>query len=214
MSYSLNCLVLGQPTAKIFNIFYSKLFSVSVGIQVKFDELTVAGFKQVLSEKCKITEMNVWKVKLSFSEIENISKEDDIKNCDDCKKIDNNPMLYFKTYYNADDKKPEPGYLHIFIVPTSIDIPNKRIKLEDIGIGLIHDKTTEYLQELLSPFNEPVYCDNIDSYFKAPLQRKLAAPHYLCKEYSVYFDQEGFEFLPDVMLAVGNAMELYTGKDN
>ncbi|PKY36015.1 hypothetical protein RhiirB3_457803 [Rhizophagus irregularis] len=130
MSYSLNCLVLGQPTAKIFNIFYSKLFSVSVGIQVKFDELTVAGFKQVLSEKCKITEMNVWKVKLSFSEIENISKEDDIKNCDDCKKIDNNPMLYFKTYYNADDKKPEPGYLHIFIVPTSIDIPNKRIKLE------------------------------------------------------------------------------------
>ncbi|CAB5290146.1 unnamed protein product [Rhizophagus irregularis] len=109
------------------------------------------------------------------------------------------------------------NYNVIFIkllVPTSIDIPNKRIKLEDIGIGLIHDKTTEYLQELLSPFNEPVYCDNIDSYFKAPLQRKLAAPHYLCKEYSVYFDQEGFEFLPDVMLAVGNAMELYTGKDN
>ncbi|CAB4443508.1 unnamed protein product [Rhizophagus irregularis] len=91
---------------------------------------------------------------------------------------------------------------------------NKRIKLEDIGIGLIHDKTTEYLQELLSPFNEQVYCDNVDSYFKAPLQRKLAASHYLCKEYPAYFDQEGFEFLPDVMLAVGNAMELYTGKDN
>ncbi|CAB5357256.1 unnamed protein product [Rhizophagus irregularis] len=129
MSYSLNCLVLGQPTAKIFNIYYGELFSVDV-------------------------------------------------------------------------------------VPTSIDTPNKRIKLEDIRIGLVHDKTTEYLQELLVPFNEPVYCDDVDLCFKAPLQRKLVAPHYLCKEYPAYFDQEGFEFLPDVMLAVGDAMELYTGKDN
>ncbi|PKK58189.1 hypothetical protein RhiirC2_341849 [Rhizophagus irregularis] len=92
--------------------------------------IKLLGFKQVLSDKCKITDMNVWKVKLSFNEIENISKEDDIKNRDDCKKIDDNPMLNFKTYYNADDKKPEQGCLHIFIVPTSIDTPNKRIKLE------------------------------------------------------------------------------------
>lgn len=133
MSYSLNCLVLGQPNAKIFNIFYGELFSVGVGMQVKFDDLTVAGFKQVLSEKCQITEMNVWKVKLSFSEIENISKEDDIKNRDDCKKIDDNPMLYFKTYYNADDKKPEPGYLHIFIVPTSTDLERKRKAVQDVS---------------------------------------------------------------------------------
>ncbi|CAB5389156.1 unnamed protein product [Rhizophagus irregularis] len=59
--------------------------------------------------------------------------------------------------------------------------PNKRIKLEDIGIGLIQDKTTEYLQELLCPFDEPV---------------------------------DFFEFLPGVMLTVGNAMKLYKGKKN
>uniref|UniRef100_U9TTV6 Uncharacterized protein n=1 Tax=Rhizophagus irregularis (strain DAOM 181602 / DAOM 197198 / MUCL 43194) TaxID=747089 RepID=U9TTV6_RHIID len=52
---------------------------------------------------------------------------------------------------------------------------------EDIGIGLIQDKTTEYLQELLCPFDEPV---------------------------------DFFEFLPGVMLTVGNAMKLYKGKKN
>ncbi|RGB22084.1 hypothetical protein C1646_731247 [Rhizophagus diaphanus] len=215
MSYSLNCLVLGQPIAKIFNIFYGELFFVGVGMQVKFDDLTVAGFKQVLSEKCQITEMNVWKVKLSFNEIENISEEDDIKNRDDCKKIDDNPMLYFKNYYNADDKKPEPGYLHIFIVPTS-DTPNKRIKLQDekISVGDVYAYTTEYLKELLSPFDEPVNCDNVDSYFNAPLKRKLIAPPYLCEEYPDYFDQKDLDLLTDVLLAVGDAMELYTGKDN
>uniref|UniRef100_U9T2J7 Uncharacterized protein n=1 Tax=Rhizophagus irregularis (strain DAOM 181602 / DAOM 197198 / MUCL 43194) TaxID=747089 RepID=U9T2J7_RHIID len=50
-----------------------------------------------------------------------------------------------------------------------------------MGMGLIQDKTTEYLQELLAPFDKPVDC---------------------------------IEFLPDVMVAVGNAMELYKGKNN
>ncbi|CAB5191633.1 unnamed protein product [Rhizophagus irregularis] len=50
-----------------------------------------------------------------------------------------------------------------------------------MGIGLIQDKTTEYLQKLLAPFDKPV---------------------------------DFIEFLPDVMVAVGNAMKLYKGKNN
>ncbi|PKK65929.1 hypothetical protein RhiirC2_785460 [Rhizophagus irregularis] len=50
-----------------------------------------------------------------------------------------------------------------------------------MGIGLIQDKTTEYLQKLLAPFDKPV---------------------------------DFIEFLPDVMVAVGNAMELYKACNN
>ncbi|CAI2184092.1 17249_t:CDS:10, partial [Funneliformis geosporum] len=46
---------------KIFSIFYSEYFPIR-NFNVKFEELTVAGFKEALSEKSRITEMNVWKL--------------------------------------------------------------------------------------------------------------------------------------------------------
>ncbi|CAG8556821.1 5589_t:CDS:1 [Funneliformis mosseae] len=94
MLYSLNCLVLGQAPTKIFSIFYGVYFPIR-DLQVKFDELTVSGFKEALSEKIGITEINVWKVKLGFHEIKNISTIDDIKNRDDNEKFDDDPMLNF-----------------------------------------------------------------------------------------------------------------------
>ncbi|PKC56975.1 hypothetical protein RhiirA1_428793, partial [Rhizophagus irregularis] len=80
-------------------------------------------------------------------------------------------------YFPKGTVPPTLRNIHIIIVPVT-DTPNKRIKLEDIGIGLIQDKTTEYLQELLCPFDEPVDCNNINSYFNTPLQRKLPAPTF------------------------------------
>ncbi|GBC28920.2 kinase-like domain-containing protein [Rhizophagus irregularis DAOM 181602=DAOM 197198] len=83
-----------------------------------------------------------------------------------------------------------------------------------MGMGLIQDKTTEYLQELLAPFDKPVDCNNINLYFNTPQRRKLPPPHILCREHPDFFDQKGIEFLPDVMVAVGNAMELYKARNN
>ncbi|CAG8703158.1 4744_t:CDS:2, partial [Funneliformis mosseae] len=73
---------------------------------VRLKDLTIADFKDALSEKEQtkgITEMNIWK----------------------SEKLDDNPMLNFSIYYsNADDaddnKKSKDGYLHIFIVLNSL----------------------------------------------------------------------------------------------
>ena len=126
MSFSLNCLVLGKASANIFRMRFSDLVPIG-GLYVRLENLTVADFKDALSEKEQtkgITEMNIWKVELGFHEINNFSNEDTIKNHDKSEKFDDNPMLNFSTYYsNADDadddKKPKDGYLHIFIVSKS-----------------------------------------------------------------------------------------------
>lgn len=88
---------------------------------IKFKDLTVGDIMDALYEnqKCRgITEMNIWKVKLGYDEINNFSTEDDIKN-HGMSQIMNNPLLPFGEYYDHDNKKPETSYLHIFIVPTS-----------------------------------------------------------------------------------------------
>jgi hypothetical protein len=61
--------------------------------------------------------MNIWKVELECQESKNFSTEDDIKKHVKSEKVDDNPMLNFKGYYNDKDKKPKIEWLHIFIVP-------------------------------------------------------------------------------------------------
>ncbi|CAB4428070.1 unnamed protein product [Rhizophagus irregularis] len=85
---------------------------------------------------------------------------------------------------------------------------------EDINLGLILNKTTEYLQDLLRPFDEPVGCDNINSYLYTPLRKKLPAHYFHCCNFPDFFDYEGSEYLPDVVTAVGSAMELFEEKEN
>src|ERR1043166_7916116 len=99
MSFSLNCLVLGQSSTKIFRMRFGDLVPVG-GFDVDFDKLTVADFKEALSEKSGITSMNVWKVELGFYEINNIFTEGDIRNHNKSEKMDDNPMLNFNKYYN------------------------------------------------------------------------------------------------------------------
>src|SRR3954447_2582959 len=120
MSFSLNFLVLGKASANIFHICFSDLVPIG-GLYVRLKDLTIADFKDALSEKEQtkgITEMNIWKVELGFHEINNFFNKDTIKNHDKNEKLDDNPMLNFSTYHsNADDadndKKPKDGYLHI-----------------------------------------------------------------------------------------------------
>jgi hypothetical protein len=118
-------LVLGKAPADIFCVRFGDLVPIG-GVNVKFNDLSVAAFKEVLSKKEQtkgINAMNVWKVELDLCEIGNIFTEDHIKNHNKSEKIDDNPMLKFNKYYNNnvdEDKKPKEEYLHIFIVPTSI----------------------------------------------------------------------------------------------
>jgi hypothetical protein len=117
MLLSLNCLILGQNTSKIFNILVGEIFPVN-GVNIKFGDLTVANFKDDLFSRKElqgITEMNIWKVELEFNDIMNFSTEDGIKNHVNSKKMDDNPLLNFNEYYDNEDKKPRKRYLHIFI---------------------------------------------------------------------------------------------------
>jgi hypothetical protein len=122
MKLSLNCLILGQDTSKIFNILIGEISKIN-DFNIKFEDLTVANFKDDLFSRKElqgITEMNIWKVELEFDDIKRISTEDDIKNHVNSKKMDDNLMLNFKRYYNDKDRKPKIEWLHIFIVPITI----------------------------------------------------------------------------------------------
>ncbi|UZO13135.1 uncharacterized protein OCT59_004640 [Rhizophagus irregularis] len=217
MELSLNCFVLGDNDT-FTAVVPKKYISDSNLTEIVYSALTVSNFTKIIENQVEHAvpnpkdpnSMTLWKVDIDDGSLKDISTVKDIEDNFNGKKM---KRAYLLSDYFPKDTVPTLRNIHIIIVPAT-NTSNKRIKLEDIGIGHIHDKTTEYLQELLSPFNEPVYCDNVDLYFKAPLQRKLVASHYLCKEYPAYFDQEDLEFLPDVTLAVGDAMELYTGKDN
>ncbi|PKB99300.1 hypothetical protein RhiirA5_429942 [Rhizophagus irregularis] len=157
MELSLNCFVLGSRNTFTANV--PKKYINESNLTVI--EYTVSNFKEIIKNQVKHAvpdpedpnSMELWLVDIDDGSLKNISTEKDIEN-----KFNGKRMKFPVT-----------------------DTPNKRIKLEDIGIGLIQDKTTEYLQELLCPFDEPV---------------------------------DFFEFLPGVMLTVGNAMKLYKGKKN
>jgi hypothetical protein len=64
MLLSLNCLILGQNTSKIFDTTVGEIFPVN-GVYIKFEDLTVAKFKEILFSRKElqgITEMNICKV--------------------------------------------------------------------------------------------------------------------------------------------------------
>jgi hypothetical protein len=119
MELSLNCLILGQNTSKIFNLPIGKISTIN-DVNIEFEDLTVANFKDNLFSRKElqgITEMNIWKVELEYNDIKNFSTEDGIKNHVYSKKMDDNPMLKLKSYYDNEDKVPKDECLHIFIVP-------------------------------------------------------------------------------------------------
>jgi hypothetical protein len=120
MSFSLNCLVLGQDIRNGFNIPFGETYKLN-GVDIKFKDLTVSNFKDVLFSRKElhgITAMNIWKVEIESKDIMKFSTEDDIKNQVKSKMMDDNPMMNLNEYYNDEDKKPKKGlYLHIFIVP-------------------------------------------------------------------------------------------------
>uniref|UniRef100_U9UEZ7 Uncharacterized protein n=1 Tax=Rhizophagus irregularis (strain DAOM 181602 / DAOM 197198 / MUCL 43194) TaxID=747089 RepID=U9UEZ7_RHIID len=72
--------------------------------------------------------MDIWKVELDLK-----SFKDTIYTEDEIKKIGTmmEPAYVLKEYFQ-DDKKPKPNYIHIFIVPSASDFPNKRTKLEGL----------------------------------------------------------------------------------
>ena len=119
MELSLNCLVLGRTSDDIFTKYIGKESRID-GVQVEFDQLTVAGFKKLLlrEEQLKgITNMDLLKVELKLDSLENkIYKINEIKDLG----VIMESMYEFKEYFNDDDKKPKPRYLHIFIVPTTV----------------------------------------------------------------------------------------------
>jgi hypothetical protein len=119
MLLSLNCLILGQNSSNIFDTAVGKISTIK-GVAIEFEKLSVAKFKEILfsSEELQgITKMNIWKVELEHDDIKHFSTEDDIKNHVNSVKMDDNPMLKLKSYYNNEDKVPKDGCLHIFIVP-------------------------------------------------------------------------------------------------
>jgi hypothetical protein len=121
MLFSLNCLVLGQDISKSFNIPFGNDFPVN-SVDIEFENLTVANFKDYLFSRRElqgITAMNIWKVEIGVEDINNFSTEDNIRIHGKGKKVDDNPMLKFKMYYNNKDERPKDDYLNIFIVPTS-----------------------------------------------------------------------------------------------
>ena len=73
MQLSLNCLVLGQTSDVIFTKYIGEESKID-DVQVKFDQLTVAGFKKLLlrEEQLKgITNMDLLKVELKLDSLEN-----------------------------------------------------------------------------------------------------------------------------------------------
>ena len=70
MSFSLNCLVLGKAPADIFCMRFGDLVPIG-DVNVKFNDLTVADFKDALSEKeqTKGITTNVWKVEFDFMKL-------------------------------------------------------------------------------------------------------------------------------------------------
>ena len=122
MKLSLNCLVLGQTSDLIFTQYIGEESKID-GIQVKFDQLTVSGFKKLLlrEEQLKgITNMDLLKVELKLDSLENKTYTKDEISTISTKMV---PGRKLKEYFEDNDKKPEKkpkvDHLHTFIVPTS-----------------------------------------------------------------------------------------------
>src|SRR5581483_8824759 len=123
MELSLNCLVLGQTSDVIFTKYIGKESGID-GVQVKFDQLTVAGFKKLLlhEEQLKgITNMDLFKVdSKKVKEEKNNLKE--FTESDITKKLGCEVMVaqfLLKRYFDVDQEMDIEG-IHIFIVPTIV----------------------------------------------------------------------------------------------
>jgi hypothetical protein len=123
MIVSVNCLILGQASRNNFNVVVGEV-TKSDEVKIKFSDLTVSNFKELLYRKDKVKDvvqsfdnMDLYKVELNLKSLKDkIYTEDEIKNIG----TNMEPMFEFKEYFNNDDKKPKPRRLHIFIVPTIV----------------------------------------------------------------------------------------------
>ena len=116
MMLSLNCFVLGQTSNDVITKYIGENSEIN-GVQVKFNRLTVTGFKKLLllEEELKgLTTMDIWKVELDIKSINDYT-EDEIKS----RSTKMEPGFELKEYFNNNDKIPKSKYVHIFIVPTS-----------------------------------------------------------------------------------------------
>jgi hypothetical protein len=124
MIASVNCLILGEASKNNFNVVVGKVYTNDDKIDVAFDQFTVSNFKELLFRKRKVKNtvqdsdsMDLYKVELSLSSLKDkIYTMDEIKNLGTMMES----MFEFKEYFNNDDKKPKPRFLHIFIVPTIV----------------------------------------------------------------------------------------------
>jgi hypothetical protein len=124
MKVSVNCLILGDDPENNFNVGVGEVYINDDKIYVAFDQFTVSNFKELLfrREQVKMAvqdpdSMDLYKVELSYSSLEDkIYTIDEIKDLGTMMKS----MIEFKKYFNDDDKKPKPEYLHIFIVSTIV----------------------------------------------------------------------------------------------
>ncbi|CAI2201636.1 5121_t:CDS:2, partial [Funneliformis geosporum] len=85
---------------------------------------------------------------------------------------------------------------------------------EDLSLGLVQKKITEYLQVLLHHFDESVCCNNINQYLDAPLLKKLPANYFYCCNYPELLDYRETSRLPDLCNVVDNVMDSYEEKPN
>ncbi|GBC03588.1 hypothetical protein RclHR1_00520040 [Rhizophagus clarus] len=124
MIASVNCLILGEAPKNNFNVVVGEEYINDEKIVVDFDHLTVSNFKELLFRRGKVKmavrdpdSMDLYKVELSLSRLKDKTYTiDEIENLG----VMMESMFEFKEYFNNDDKKPKPRYLHIFIVPTIV----------------------------------------------------------------------------------------------
>ena len=121
MQLLLSCLVLGHTSDDIFTKYIGEESKID-GVQVKFDQLTVAGFKKLLLHEKQlkgITNMDLLKVELKLDSLENKTYTKDEISTIGTKML---PGRILKEYFEDNDKQPEKkpkkDHLHIFIVPT------------------------------------------------------------------------------------------------
>ncbi|PKY35321.1 hypothetical protein RhiirB3_533142, partial [Rhizophagus irregularis] len=155
MELSLNCFVLGDNDT-FTAVVPKKYISDSNLTEIVYSALTVSNFTKIIENQVEHAvpnpkdpnSMTLWKVDIDDGSLKDIFTVKDIEDNFNGKKM---KRAYLLSDYFPKDTVPTLRNIYIIIVPAT-NTSNKRIKLEDIGIGLIHDKTTEYLQELLSPF--------------------------------------------------------------
>ncbi|GBC07678.1 hypothetical protein RclHR1_07610008 [Rhizophagus clarus] len=214
-----NCILLGNTSVNdSFTVRVCDKNNIN-GNEVLFDQLKISGLKYLIYNEIKkyinndYNDLNLWKADIAFSEnLKDLTEEQICKNSEQLV-----PIIHFKKYFPNQDAVDKSL---IFVQVPVTDTPNKRIKLEDlsnmqgINLGLIQQRTAEYLEGLLCPFNEPVSCDNIKRYFDAPLLKKLPAHIVYCNQYPAMLDHKASILLPDVTTAVDISMELFKDKIN